>query len=227
MSDIITIDKTSDLYPAGLLDLGAEAPETLWVRGNSEALKGMSQSVAVIGARASTGYGEHITMELVSGLLGRGATIVNGGGYGIEGMAARAALAENSAELNAGERVIVWLAGGVDRLYPSGHDALFQRVLESGGVIVSAQPEGYSPTKQRFIDRSRYLGYTTSATVVVEAGWRSGCLRVAQAAHEAGNFVGAVPGPVTSASSAGTHELIRTGIAELIVEASQVGYRLR
>lgn len=224
---ITTIDQTDALYPKGLLDLGAEAPETLWVRGNSDALRGFSQSVAVVGARASTGYGEHITMELVSGLIGRGAAIVSSASYGIEGMAVRAALAGNSAELNTGERVIVWLAGGVDRLYPSGHDALFQRVLESGGVIVSAQPEGYSPTKQRFIDRSRYLGYATSATVVVEAGWRSGCLRVAQAAHEAGNFVGAVPGPVTSASSAGTHELIRTGVADLVTEASQVGYRLR
>lgn len=222
-NNIITIGKDSDLYPAGLLDLGAEAPETLWVRGNAEALRGFLQSVAVVGARASTGYGEHLTMQLVGGLVHRtDAAIVNGASYGIEGMAVRASLAEN-----AGERTIVWLAGGVDRFYPSGHDALFQRVIESGGAIMSAEPEGHSPTKQRFIKRSRFLGYATSATLLVEAGWRSGSLNVLRAANEAGNFAGAVPGPVTSVASAGSNEAIRTGLAELVTEVGHIGFRLR
>lgn len=217
---IETIDSTSEFYPKGLHDLGANKPEQLFVRGNLDALKGLKQSVAMVGARASTGYGEHITMELTTALVERGATIVNGGAYGIDGMAIRTALAANSTP-------IVWLAGGVDRFYPSGHDTLFARVLDIGGAIISAEETGSAPTKWRFQQRNKFLGYSASATVVSEAGWRSGSLLVAQSAFEAGNFVGAMPGPITSASSAGCHRIIRDGVATLVTSASEIEYRLR
>jgi len=212
------ITKTDELYPAGLNDLGKKAPEALFYRGNPEVVRGLPQSVVLTGARASTGYGEHITMEFATGLLHKGRTVVNGGAYGIDGMALRAQLAENG-------EPIVWLAGGIDRLYPSGHDALLNRVIENG-AIVSALPMGFSPTKWRMMSRSEYLGYAASAVVIPEAGWRSGALRVADAAFEAGVGVFAVPGPITSASSAGCHQLIRDGKATLATSADDLWYRL-
>ena len=215
-----TIDQTSEYYPKGLLDLGAEAPKTLWVRGDAETLKGLHQSVALVGARASTGYGEHVTMEIATRLCEMGTTIASGGSYGIDGVATRTALASDS-------KTIVWLAGGVDKFYPSGHDTLFSRVENGGGVIVSAEEPGSAPTKWRFLQRNKYLGYSASATLVAEAGWRSGSLGVAQAAFEAGNFVGAIPGPITSANSAGCHRIIREGVAQLVTQASDIEYRLR
>src|SRR5690606_23806686 len=121
--------------------------------------------------------------------------------YGIDGMAHRAALAS-------GGQTIAFLAGGVDRFYPSGHDALLTRIVECGAVV-SELPCGSQPTKWRFLQRNRLIAAAGRATVVIEAGWRSGSLNTAGHAAALGSPRGAVPGPVTSAASAGCHRLIR------------------
>lgn len=213
----IKIEKGDALYPVGLLALGDSAPAHLYARGNVDVLRNLNKSITIVGARASTGYGEHVTTNLVTGLLQRMPDLVvaNGGAYGIDGMAIRSALAENA-------QTLVWFAGGVERHYPSGHDTLFQRVLDSGGVTISAEEPGSSPTKWRFLLRNKYLAASTSATLVVEAGWRSGSLSTAYSAHELGKSVMAVPGPVTSASSAGCHRLLRERVADLVTTADEV-----
>jgi DNA processing protein len=168
----------------------------------------------MVGARASTGYGEHVTMELVSGLVRKQFAIVSGAAYGIDGMAHRAALAEE------GDTIAV-LAGGIDRLYPSGHDALLQRII-AAGAVVTEMPPGFSPTKWRFLQRNRLIAAMTQATVVVEAGWRSGSLNTAHHAIELGRPLGVVPGPVTSASSAGCHRLLREEPCTCVTTADEV-----
>jgi DNA processing protein len=211
------VTQEDDLYPVGLLALD-KAPEVLFYRGDPTALRGLPQAVSVVGARASTGYGEHITMEFATALHDKGRAVANGGSYGIDGMAVRAQLASDG-------KPIVWLAGGIDRLYPAGHDTLLNRVIETG-AIVSALPVGFAPTKWRMVMRSEYLGYSTSAVVVVEAGYASSSLRIANAANEAGVGVFAVPGPITSASSAGCHRLIQEGKAQIVTSANDLWYRL-
>lgn len=188
-------------WPDGLADLGVHAPIALWVRGNQSTLASTDRSIALVGARAATGYGEHVTMEASAGLVDRGCTIVSGAAYGIDGMAHRAALASS------GQTVAI-LAGGVDRFYPSGHDALLTRIVEAGAVV-SELPCGAAPTKWRFLQRNRLIAAVTQATIVLEAGWRSGSLNTAGHAAALGRALGAVPGPVTSAASAGCHRLIR------------------
>jgi DNA processing protein len=188
-------------WPAGVDDLGEHAPLALWVRGNDAALDALPRSIALVGARAATGYGEHVTMEASAGLVDRGYAIVSGAAYGIDGMAHRAALASHG-------QTIAFLAGGVDRFYPSGHDALLTRIVEQGAVI-SELPCGQAPTKWRFLQRNRLIAAASRATVVLEAGWRSGSLNTAGHASTLGRPLGAVPGPVTSAASAGCHRLIR------------------
>ncbi|GAA1950506.1 DNA-processing protein DprA [Agromyces allii] len=133
-------------WPAGVDDLGAHAPLGLWVRGDPAVLRPAPPAVALVGARAATGYGEHVTMEISAGLADRGVTVVSGGAYGIDGMAHRAALAS-------GGTTIAFLAGGVDRFYPAGHDGLLQRIAETGAVV-SELPCGASPTKWRFLQRN-------------------------------------------------------------------------
>lgn len=125
------------------------------------------------------------------------------------------------AVLAAGGDTIAVLAGGVDRPYPSGHRDLLDRVGDVG-ALVSELPPGSVPTRHRFLTRSRLLGAMSAATVVVEAGARSGALRVASEAHQLGRQVGAVPGPVTSVTSHGPHELLRTGHARLVTSAADV-----
>ncbi len=199
-------------WPTRVNDLGDHAPFALWVRGNSEILTD-ELTTSIVGARAATGYGEHVTMEFSAGLVDRGHTIASGAAYGIDGMAHRAALASRG-------RTIAYLAGGVDRFYPSGHDALLTRVVEHGAVV-SEVPCGTAPTRWRFLARNRLIAANSRATVVVEAGWRSGSLNTATHASDLGRPVGAAPGPVTSAASAGCHRLIREG-ASIVTTAEEV-----
>ena len=188
-------------WPTGFDDLGPHAPIALWLRGNESTLATAGSSIALVGARAATGYGEHVAMEASAGLVDRGYTIVSGAAYGIDGMAHRAALASSG-------QTIAVLAGGVDRFYPSGHEALLTRIVDSGAVV-SELPCGSAPTKWRFLQRNRLIAAASQATVVLEAGWRSGSLNTAGHAAALGRPLGAVPGPVTSAASAGCHRLIR------------------
>jgi DNA processing protein len=203
-----------DGWPTGFADLGEHAPIALWVRGNDAALVSLERSIALVGARAATGYGEHVTMEASAGLVDRGFSIVSGAAYGIDGMAHRAALASSG-------QTIAFLAGGVDRFYPSGHDALLTRIAESG-VVLSELPCGSPPTKWRFLQRNRLIAAASLATVVLEAGWRSGSLNTAGHASSLGRPLGAMPGPVTSAASAGCHRLIRDFTAVLVTNAEEM-----
>jgi len=198
-------------WPTRVTDLGVHAPFALWVRGNTELLAD-EVTTSIVGARAATGYGEHVTMEFSAGLVDRGHTIASGAAYGIDGMAHRAALASRG-------RTIAYLAGGVDRFYPSGHDALLSRIVEHGAVV-SELPCGSAPTRWRFLQRNRLIAANSRATVVIEAGWRSGSLNTASHAQTIDRPVGAVPGPVTSAASSGCHRLIREG-ATIVTSAEE------
>lgn len=199
-------------WPESLADLGERAPLALWVRGDASLL--VEPSVAIVGARAASGYGEHVAMELAAGAVQRGVVVVSGGAYGIDGMAHRAALAS-------GGGTIAVLAGGVDRFYPAGHEALLTRIAQQGAVVAET-PCGAAPTRWRFLRRNRIIAALGGATVVVEAGRRSGSLSTAGAALEIGRPVGAVPGPVTSATSAGCHALLRKGPVTCVTTPGEV-----
>lgn len=190
-------------WPRGVDDLGVHAPLALWARGDRTLLGRLDRSIAIVGARAATGYGEHVTVEASAGLVDRGFTIISGAAYGIDGIAHRAALASSGS-------TVAFLAGGVDRFYPAGHEALLNRIVERG-VVVSEVPCGTAPTRWRFLQRNRLIAAASRATVVVEAGWRSGSLNTAHHAQTLGRPIGAVPGPVTSSASAGCHKLLREG----------------
>lgn len=201
-------------WPTQLDDL-SNPPVALYVRGDLSPLTRQVQDiVSIVGSRAATGYGEFTTQETVEGLTHDGFTIVSGTAYGIEGQAMRSALA-------AGDRPVAFLAGGLDRPYPAGHTELVERVAEAGAVV-SEVPPGTTPTKWRFMQRNRLIAAASGATVVMEAGARSGSLHVATHAARLGREVAALPGPVTSATSAGTHMLIQDGVAQLVTQASDI-----
>ncbi len=204
-------------WPAGLDVLGPSAPMALWVRGRLPGSTGPAapRSCAVVGSRASTAYGEHVAAELGYGLTSRGLAVVSGGAYGIDAAAHRGALA-------AGGPTVVVLAGGVDRAYPAGNVRLFRETVESGGAVVAECPPGSLPTRSRFLQRNRLIAALGGATVVVEAAWRSGALSTARHAVRLLRPVGAVPGPVTSAASAGCHALLRSGEAVCVTDADEV-----
>ncbi|MFB7572307.1 DNA-processing protein DprA [Streptomyces sp. NPDC056165] len=200
-------------WPAQLDDLGDARPMGLWVRGRPSLRIWALRSVAVVGARACTQYGAHMAAALASGLAERGWVVVSGGAYGVDGAAHRGALA-------AGGATVAVLACGVDRPYPRGHTELITRIAQQG-LVVGELPPGDHPTPSRFIVRNRVIAALTRGTVVVEAAHRSGSLVTARAAQRLGRHTMGVPGPATSALSAGVHELLRGG-AVLVGDAAEV-----
>lgn len=201
-----------DTIPA-LADLGVQRPLALYVRGEASLLTA-PRPIAVVGARASTGYGEFITSEIVSDLAAHEVTIFSGAAYGIDGAAHRAAL-------SAGIPTIAAMAGGVSRAYPAGHSELINRIAEHGAVI-SEVPMSAAPTRWRFLARNRILAALSRVTIVTEAGWRSGSLNTAGHAAALGRGLGATPGPLSSSASSGCHRLIREYNATLITGAQDV-----
>lgn len=177
-------------------------PLALWVKGPGELATAAVRSAAVVGSRAATAYGEHVTAELSYGLAARGFDIVSGGAYGIDAVAHRAALSAD------GQTVLV-SAGGLDRPYPPGNAALYERVAETG-LLISESPPGAAPHRHRFLTRNRLIATLATGTVVVEAATRSGALSTARHCQLIGRTLMAVPGPVTSPMSAGCHALLRS-----------------
>ncbi|WP_448262907.1 DNA-processing protein DprA [Microbacterium aurum] len=214
-ADIGTLIPGDKEWPSALDDLGDRRPYVLWTRGTTSFLaRPLNDLVTITGARASTSYGEHVAGQLASDLASAERVIVAGGAYGIEGAAHRAALAS-------GGDTIAVMANGVDRPYPAGHRELLERVADLG-LLVSEVPPAAVPTRHRFIARARLMAALSATTVVVEAGVRSGSMTVARRAHELGRAVGAVPGPVTSATSNGPHELLELKIARIVSHSEQI-----
>ena len=189
------------------------APLALWVIGQVRLDDVAARAVAIVGTRACTAYGEHVAAELSAGLADHDVAIVSGGAYGIDGAAHRAALAADG-------MTVAVLAGGVDVLYPAGHSALLHRIA-GAGLLVSEYPPGVRPARHRFLTRNRLVAALSGATVVVEAGIRSGAASTAAWARALGRVVCAVPGPITSSASTGCHILLRAG-AELVTRADEV-----
>lgn len=189
------------------------APLALWVIGPLRLDDVAERAVAIVGTRACTAYGEHVAADLSAGLAEHDVAVVSGGAYGIDGAAHRAALAADGV-------TVAVLAGGVDVLYPAGHSALLHRVA-THGLLVSEYPPGVRPARHRFLTRNRLVAALSGATVVVEAGIRSGAASTAAWARALGRVVCAVPGPITSAASTGCHILLQAG-AELVTRADEV-----
>ncbi|WP_435821773.1 DNA-processing protein DprA [Micromonospora taraxaci] len=198
-------------------------PLCFWVRGGWPLGEALDCSVAVVGARAATGYGQHVATELGYGLAERDWTVVSGGAFGIDAAAHRGAL-------NAGGLTVAVLACGLDRPYPMGNAALFDRIADTG-LLVSEWPPGAEPLRPRFLIRNRVIAAGTKGTVLVEASARSGATQTARRAVYTNRVAMVVPGPVTSAMSVGAHEFLRdnpktrlvTGVAHVLEEVGRIG----
>lgn len=199
-------------WPPGLDEL-AMPPWCLWVKGQLRLHELDRRAVAVVGARASTSYGDETTMSICYELAERGYAVVSGAAYGIDGAAHRAALA-------AGGDTVAVLASGVDVPYPRANAALLTTIADKG-AIVSETPPGGAPARLRFLARNRIIAALSVGTVVVEAGLRSGARNTTHHARNLDRHVMAVPGPVTSQASAGAHQEIREG-AHLVTDAAEI-----
>lgn len=212
-SDAVLLLPGDERWPSIVDDLGTHAPLMLWARGNLTQPLTKANTISIIGARSATPYGSAVASDLAYELATDALTIVSGGAYGIDAAAHRAAI-------RAGGKTVAFIAGGIDRIYPEGNRALFEEMLENGTIYSEVAP-GTAPTRWRFLARNRLLA-AAGATIVVEAGYRSGALNIAGHAASLARPLGAVPGPVTSSTSAGCHRLLRDYDATCITSTEDI-----
>jgi DNA processing protein len=179
-----------------------DPPPGLFVRGAGDLSLLAATSVAVVGARACSGYGSGVAFKLGRELAAAGVVVLSGLARGVDASAHRGAL-------EAGVTVAV-LGCGIDRDYPRAHAPLAQAIAQRG-LIVSEYAPGVEPAPWRFPARNRIVAGLASVTVVVEARERSGALITADLALDEGREVMAVPGEITSHLSYGTNALLRLG----------------
>ncbi|MBI3821157.1 MAG: DNA-protecting protein DprA [Planctomycetes bacterium] len=197
-------------YPANLATID-DAPNLIFVRGHIETRD--EQAIAIVGSRACTSYGKRLAERIGGDLARAGWTVVSGLARGIDGCAHRGAL-------NAKGRTIAVLAGGLSKIYPPEHADLAAEVAASGALI-SESCMLMEPMATLFPARNRIISGLSRAVVVIEAAEKSGALITARLAAEQGREVFAVPGPVDSVASAGTHQLLRKG-AKLVRHADDI-----
>jgi DNA processing protein len=187
-------------YPAALATI-ADPPQLLYLRGSVTGAD--ANAVAVVGSRSCTSYGRRVAERLAAGLARAGWTVVSGLARGIDGAAHRGAL-------RAGGRTLAVLAGGLARVYPPEHADLAREVVAAGGLL-SESSMAQEPLAPLFPARNRLISGLCRGVVIVEAAEQSGALITASHAADQGRAVFAVPGPVDSPASGGTHALIRKG----------------
>ncbi|QKV74186.1 DNA-processing protein DprA [Amycolatopsis sp. Hca4] len=207
---------------AGLSTLDADSgalggpPLGLWVQGDVRLDElAAAPSIAIGGSRAATAYGEHYAADLAYELAARGVPVVSGAAYGIDGAAHRGALSADGV-------TVAVLGCAIDVGYPAGHISLLNRIVSNRGALVSEYPPGTPPARHRFLVRNRLIAALTTTTLIVEAGRRSGAHHTARLAGKLGRPVLALPGPVSSSTSAGCHQLIQDSTARLITSTNDV-----
>ena len=179
-------------------------PKELYILGSdvNELLK--RPSVTVVGSRKVSAYGKTVTSTLTSDLARAGVIIISGLALGVDSISHRAAL-------EAGGPTIAVMPCGLDQIYPAQHHALARQILEQGGALVSEYPPGTPALRHHFVARNRIASGLSDAVLITEAAGKSGTLHTAEFAIEQGREVLAVPGNITSPTSVGTNNLIKSG----------------
>ena len=195
---------TNPKYPE-LLKHISDAPFLLYVKGRGSKIN-LDKTIAIVGTRRITPYGEKVTKKLVHDLVASGFTIVSGMAYGVDAVAHRAAI-------DAGGKTIAVLGCGIDIIAPPSNKKLYYDIINGNGAVISEMPLGLRPEKGLFVARNRIISGLSHGVVVTEGADDSGALITARNAGEQGREVFAVPGPVTSPYSRGPSRLLRNGAA--------------
>jgi DNA processing protein len=209
------VPRFSAFYPAGLEDLGDGQPPLLWVLGDAGLLNKPAM-VSIVGSRNTSSYGRAVASDLGVVAADNGIVTVSGGAFGIDACV-------HQATISAGGQTIAAMAGGIGRLYPPSNKPLLESVAKTGALF-SEMPPGVAPAKWRFLMRNRLIAAMGMATVVVQAGLKSGSINTANTALQLGRRVAIVPGQLNSAYSIGCHNFLndKLGLVELIADAKNL-----
>jgi DNA processing protein len=208
------VPQDSHWYPPRLEVLGAGMPLVLWTKGEVSLLTAAA-TVAIVGSRNTSVYGRNVATDLAVVAADHNIVTVSGGAFGIDACA-------HQGSLQAGGSTIAAMAGGLGRLYPLANLELLNQIGEQG-LLISELPPMVAPAKWRFLKRNRLIAALGDATVVVQAGIKSGAMNTADKAAEFGRPVAVVPGQINSAYHVGCHRFANehpntqlvTAVAEL------------
>lgn len=181
-----------------------DPPQQIFTRGQLPSEHPRPKTVAIVGSRRNTSYGEMVAQKLAAELTKTGVIIVSGLAFGVDSIAHRACL-------DAGGRTIAVLGTSIDRIYPVAHRALAHRIMQNGAIISEYAAGERTHPKASFLVRNRIISGLSDAVVVVEAAERSGTLSTAAHALNQGREVFAVPGDITRSNSVGCNHLIEQG----------------
>lgn len=194
---------TNSTIPEQLLHL-PQPPKQLFINGAPLDLWLNRPKVAIVGSRKVSMYGQQVTKQLAGGLAREGVVILSGLALGVDAIAHQAAL-------DSGGTTVAVLPGPVERVYPSGHRGLAERIITKGGSLISEHPPNTAIFKYSFIARNRLIAALADVLLITEAALKSGSLHTARFALEQGTTVMAVPGNITQSGSVGTNNLIKSG----------------
>ena len=197
---VAVLTLADDAYPSRLraIDL---PPPVLFLKGEASALD-RPRAVAIVGTRRPTQHGRATAGRIADGVAGLGATVVSGLALGIDGAA-------HASAVRAGTPTVAVIGGGHERLYPSAHRVLARAIADGGGAVISEFPPDTQPSRGTFPRRNRIISGLADATVVVEAGARSGALTTAAWALEQGRALHIVPGRLDDPAVAGCLAFLR------------------
>ncbi len=208
---MIAVAPSDAAYPPRLRDL-ARPPDPLWIDGDGTALA--ARSVAIVGTRRMTGYGERVAREIAGACAEANVVVVSGFAQGIDSASHRGAL-------DAGGRTVAVLGEGIALFIGTvrGRRRLLVPRVRAQGALVSEYVPNFGARPWTFVKRNATIAALAEAVVVVEAGERSGALITGEDARRLGRLLYAVPGPLGSAASVGTNALIASGAARALVSA--------
>lgn len=207
-----TIKINNSKYPALLKQIN-NPPEKLYYKGNWDS-RLFKNCLAVVGSRQMTSYGRRVTEQLISKVAAAGITIVSGFMYGVDAQAHKTAL-------SAGGKTIAVMPCGIDVIHPAHQKNLYHEIIRTGGIILSEIEGNSLPKFWTYPKRNRIVAGLSQATIVIEAGIKSGSLITAAFAKKYYRRLFAVPGAITSVVSQGTLQLIREG-ADMAVSANDI-----
>ena len=213
-----TVEITDNKYPKALKEalknlIASLGPKKLYYKGNwcDEIFE---NCLAVVGSRHLTTYGRKATEQLVTEAAAAGITIVSGFMYGGDEAA-------HSAAVKCGGKTIAVMPCGIDLIHPGNQKELYQKILDTGGLIISEYEGTTQPQTFTYVQRDRIVAGLSKAVLVTEAALESGSLVTASYAKKMGKKIFALPGQITSEVSKGTNKLIKEG-AEPVAEAKDI-----
>ncbi|MBU4369360.1 DNA-processing protein DprA [Patescibacteria group bacterium] len=178
-------------------------PQQLYFEGTLN--KTEKYPLAVVGTRKVSSYGKQVTEYFIKTLAQSGLTIISGLALGIDGLA-------HQTTLDVGGRTIAVLGSGFNNIFPTVHKKLFQKIIESGGAVISEYPPETPAYKGNFPARNRIISGLSIGVLVIEAPKKSGALITAEQAIKQKRKVFVVPGRIYDRNSAGTNQLIKQGV---------------